>query len=113
MRHPELEMAQKNKEPVQEAQPLNQGSETYAEAVKKHIRQKLNPNKSDLTGSKKWFEERGQRRSYETSRQDRERGYRQYQQQLRDYNQHEGGKHPQERWYFLGGRPPTRSRYKD
>jgi len=108
-----LETARKNKQPVQEAQPLNRGSETYAEAVKKHIHQKLNPNKSDSAGSKKRFEVRGQRRSYETSRRDRERGYRRYQQQSRDYNQHEGGKRPPQRRYFLGGRPPARSRYKE
>ena len=44
-----LETARKNKQPVQEAehQPLDRGTETYAEVVKKHIRQKLTPNKSD------------------------------------------------------------------
>jgi len=82
-----VETARKNKQPVQEAQPLNRGSETYAEAVTKHIHQKLNPNKSDPTGSKKRPEERGQRRYNETSRRDRERGYRRYQQQSRDYIQ--------------------------
>ena len=54
-----LEMARKNKQPVQEIQPLDWSSETYAEAVKKHIHQKLNPNKSDPTGSKKRPDERG------------------------------------------------------
>ena len=71
-----LETARKNKQPAQEIQPLDQGSETYAEAVKKHIHQKLNPNKSDPTGSKKQPDERGQRRYYGTSRRDREWGYR-------------------------------------
>lgn len=92
-----VETARKNKQPLQETQPLNRGSETYAEAVKKHIHQKLNPNKSDPTGSKKRPEERDQRRYYETARRDRERGYRRYQQQSRDYDQYEGGKHPSQR----------------
>ena len=97
-----LETARKNKQPEQEIQPLDRGSETYAEAVKKHIHQKLNSNKSDPTGSKKRPDERGQRRYYETSRRDRERDYRRYQQQSRHYNQSEGGK-----------RPPARNRFKD
>lgn len=108
-----LETARKNKQPVQEIQPLDRGSETYAEAVKKHIHQKLNPIKSDPTGSKKWPDNRDQRRYYETSRRDREWGYRRYQQQSRDYNQYEGGKRQSQRRYFLSGRPPARNRYKD
>ena len=53
-----LKTARKNKQPVQEIQPLDSGSETYAEAVKKHIHQKLNPNKSDPTGRRKRPDER-------------------------------------------------------
>lgn len=108
-----LATARKNKQPVQETRPLDRGSETYAEAVKKHIHQKLNPNKSDPTRSKKRPDERGPRRYYEPSRRDREWGYRRYQQQSRDYNQYEGGKRPPQRRHFLSGRPPARSRYKD
>lgn len=110
-----LETARKNKQPVQEAehQPLDRGTETYAEVVKKHIRQKLTPNKSDPTRRKIPPEERGQRRYYERSSRDREWGYRRYQQQSLDYNQHEGGKRQSQRRYFLSGRPPARNRYKD
>ena len=108
-----LKAARKNKQPAQETQPLDRGSETYAEAVKKHIHQKLNPNKSDPTRSKNQPQERDQRRYFETPRRDRERGYRRYQQQARYYNQYEGGMRQSQRRYFLSGRPPARNRYKD
>ena len=96
-----LETARKNKETVQ---PPRRENETYADVLKRHIRERLNPSRSENTESTRPNKGAGQGRGNVPSRRQNTWGRSRYPQQPRYFEQ---------RQRFLKWRPPNRSRYKD
>ena len=96
-----LETARKNKETVQ---PPRRENETYADVLKRHIRERMNPSRSEKTENTRPNKGAGQGRGNVPSRRQNTWGRPRYSQQPRYFEQ---------RQRFLKWRPPNRSRYKD
>ena len=96
-----LETARKSKETVQ---PPRRENETYADVLKRHIRERLNPSRSENTESTRPNKGAGQGRGNVPSRRQNTWDRSRYPQQPRYFEQ---------RQRFLKWRPPNRSRYKD
>ena len=101
-----LEVAHKNKQATQQVQTPNRGTETYAEILKRHIHQKLNPNRSESTERNRPPGGRNLRRNREPPRQDS------YPPRSENYPQQTRGKSQPQWRNFLDGRRPARTRYK-
>ena len=133
LKQKKLEVARKNKQATQQVQTPNRGTETYAEILKRHIHQKLNPSRSESTERNRPPGGRNLWRNREPPRQDRSWGYQRYPprsenypQQTRDrswgyqrypprsenYPQQTRGRSQPQWRNFLDGRRPARTRYK-
>ena len=107
-----LEAARKDKQATQQEQPPNRGSETYAEILKRHIYQKLNPIRSESTEGNRPPGRRNLRRNWEPPRQDRSWGFQRYPPRSQNYQQQTRGRSQPQWRNFLEGRRPARTRYK-
>ena len=106
------EVARKNKQATQQVQTPNRGTETYAEILKRHIHQKLNPNRSESAERNRPPGGRNLRRNREPPRQDRSWGYQRYTPRSENYPQQTRGRSQPQWRNLLDGRRPARTRYK-
>lgn len=108
LKQKKLQAAWKNKQATQQVQPPNQGTETYAEILKRHIHQKLNPYWSESTERNRPPGGRNLRRNWEPPRQDRSWGFQRYPPRSENYQQQTRGRSQPQWRNFLEGRRPAR-----